>query len=111
MSGAAVASVCRKSLHLCKLGRIHALCRHQANTIAFPEYRSKLAPLLARTIATIVAEVEQMAARLQSSEQLLRRELQQYSKDPSAGAAQGLNSIKVRHDSKGVCVDSAWWQT
>jgi hypothetical protein len=58
--------------------------------------RSKLAPLLARTIAVIVAEVEQMAARLQSSEQLLRRELQQYSKDSSAGAAQGLNSIKVR---------------
>jgi hypothetical protein len=58
--------------------------------------RSKLAPLLSRTIASIVAEVEQMASRLQSSEQLLRRELQQYSKDPSAGAAQGLNSIKVR---------------
>lgn len=37
-----------------------------------------------------------MAARLQSSEQLLRRELQQYSKDPSAGAAQGLSPIKVR---------------
>ncbi|KAF6250704.1 hypothetical protein COO60DRAFT_1629458 [Scenedesmus sp. NREL 46B-D3] len=43
-------------------------------------------------------DVEQMAARLQSSEQLLRNELQQYSKDPSAGAAQGLNSIKVYQD-------------
>jgi hypothetical protein len=66
-----------------------------------PEHRSKLAPLLARTIAAIVAEVEQMAARLQSSEKLLRGELQQCSKDPSAGAAQGLNSIKVRHKQRG----------
>jgi hypothetical protein len=43
-----------------------------------------------------------MAARLQSSEQLLRRELQQYSKDPSAGAAQGLNSIKVSLTAPGI---------
>ncbi|WIA31508.1 hypothetical protein OEZ86_002401 [Tetradesmus obliquus] len=72
------------------------------------EYQqSKLAPLLARTIATIVAEVEQMAARLQSSEQLLRRELQQYSEDPSAGAAQGLNPIKIRAERDAVAARHA----
>lgn len=57
--------------------------------------RSKLAPLLARIIAGICADVEQLAGRLQNSERLLRREVEEYKKDPSAGASQGLCSIKV----------------
>jgi hypothetical protein len=45
--------------------------------------------------AGIVADVEQLAGRLQSSERLLRREVEDYKNDPSAGASQGLCSIKV----------------
>lgn len=67
----------------------------RSDSCMLPICRSKLAPLIARTITAIIADVEQTASRLQSSEQLLRRELQSYSKDPSAGAAQGLNSVKV----------------
>jgi hypothetical protein len=51
---------------------------------------------LARIIAGICADVEQLAGRLQNSERLLRREVEEYKKDPSAGASQGLCSIKVR---------------
>jgi hypothetical protein len=57
--------------------------------------RAKLGPLLARVVAAIIADLEQLAGRLQSSERLLRREVEEYKKDPSAGASQGLCSIKV----------------
>lgn len=63
--------------------------------------RSRLAPLLARTIAGIISDVEQLAQRLQSSERLLRQEVDQYSKDPSAGASQGLCPVKVSCCKKG----------
>jgi len=46
-------------------------------------------------VTGVVSDVEQLAQRLQSSERLLRREVQEYKKDPSAGASQGLCSIKV----------------
>jgi hypothetical protein len=51
--------------------------------------------MLARTIAAIVVEVEQLAGRLQDMEQQLARELLQYRKDPSQGARQGVSPIKV----------------
>lgn len=57
--------------------------------------RAKLGPLLERAVAAITADLEQLAGRLQSSERLLRREVEEYKKDPSAGASQGLCSIKV----------------
>lgn len=57
--------------------------------------RAKLGPLLGRVTAGVIADVEQLAGRLQSSERLLRREVEEYNNDPSAGASQGLCSIKV----------------
>lgn len=51
--------------------------------------------MLARTIAGIITEVENLASRMQNTEQVLGRELYEYNKDPSAGAVQGLNPIKV----------------
>lgn len=58
-------------------------------------HRSKVATLLARVVAGITADVLQLAARLHGSERLLRREVEEYRKDPSAGASKGLCSIKV----------------
>lgn len=58
-------------------------------------HRSKVAALLSRIIAGITADVLQLAARLQGSERLLRREVEEYRKDPSAGASKGLCSVKV----------------
>lgn len=58
-------------------------------------FRSKLAPLLARLVAGVVSDLEALAQRLQSNERLLRREVADYKKDPSAGATQGMCSIKV----------------
>jgi hypothetical protein len=58
-------------------------------------HRSKVATLLSRVIAGITADVLQLAGRLQGSERLLRREVEEYRKDPSAGASKGLCSIKV----------------
>lgn len=57
--------------------------------------RAKLGPLLGRVTAGVIADVEQLAGRLQSSERLLRREVEEYKNDPSAGASQGLCLIKV----------------
>lgn len=57
--------------------------------------RAKLGPLLARVLAGIVADLEQLAGRLQSNERLLRREVEEYKKDPSDGASQGRCTIKV----------------
>lgn len=63
-----------------------------------PHWRrsSKLAPLLARTMAGVVVEAEALGSRLQQSHFLLARELKAYLDDPSAGAVRRLNPIKVR---------------
>lgn len=66
-------------------------------------HRSKLAPLLSRIVAGVTADVEQLAQRLQSSEHLLRQEVDKNKQDPSAGASQGLCPIKVIIVS--ACVD------
>eukprot|EP00878_Enallax_costatus_P036082 GHUV01040375.1.p1 GENE.GHUV01040375.1~~GHUV01040375.1.p1 ORF type:complete len:651 (+),score=194.50 GHUV01040375.1:228-2180(+) len=68
---------------------------------------SNLAPLLARTIAGIITDVENLASRMQNTEQLLGRELYEYNKDPSAGAVQGLNPIKIRAERDAVAAKHA----
>eukprot|EP00775_Hariotina_reticulata_P001613 gene1613-1953_t len=73
------------------------LCQLETMVAQQQEYHlSKITPLLARTIAAIVVEVEQMAGRLQDMEQQLARELLQYNKDPSQGAKQGVSPIKFK---------------
>lgn len=96
-----------------KLAQLHAegplaameegLFRLEALVNLQQEYQqSKLAPLLSRAVTGVVSDVEQLAQRLQSSERLLRREVQEYKKDPSAGASQGLCSIKIKAERAAV---------
>jgi hypothetical protein len=62
-----------------------------------------VAPLLARSLAAICCDVEALAARLQSNERLLRREVQEFAGDPAAGACQGLCPVKARSVVVVVC--------
>eukprot|EP00879_Flechtneria_rotunda_P023368 GHRR01024718.1.p1 GENE.GHRR01024718.1~~GHRR01024718.1.p1 ORF type:complete len:686 (+),score=249.45 GHRR01024718.1:347-2404(+) len=69
------------------------------------EHRASIiAPLLSRTAAGIVLEVEQLASRMQRAYQGLAHDMQEHLKDPSAGAARGISPVKVQAEHHAMSV-------
>ncbi|KIZ03699.1 hypothetical protein MNEG_4262 [Monoraphidium neglectum] len=61
-------------------------------------HRGRLALLMARNMSAIAAAAQQLAGQITRGEAALRAQVEEFDRDPSAGAMKGANPIKVKAD-------------